>query len=145
MDIRKFDNSLGIPREVMPQIPTELIETFVYSLPVFSRKEMRHVRDIKPTQDCFMMEKVLQKQQKFEAGLPDLRVKTLILSSDMYLLDGHHNWAGLLRMNPEYLVSVIIVPIPMTELLIRATLCEYSTTQSYEESYEKLRTEGISV
>jgi hypothetical protein len=32
MDIRKFDNSLGIPRSIMPQIPTKLIETFVYRM-----------------------------------------------------------------------------------------------------------------
>ena len=145
-DIRKFGGrSLGIPREIMPQIATKHIMDFVQSLPVSSERVIMHVGDIKPTQDSYMMEKVLQKQEYFEEHINNLKVKTLIISNDNYLLDGHHNYMGLCKVNPDILVSVIRVDIPMTELLIRATLYKNATTQSYEESYETLRKERIKV
>ena len=43
--------------------------------------------------------------------------KPVIISSDGYLIDGHHRWFSLREMNPSAEMSVVLVDKPVSELL----------------------------
>lgn len=138
--IKTFEDSLGIPREIMPQIPNNKIDDFLGSLPCDKSHSDLELYFIRPTQSTYLEEKVDKKHQYFKTTYngESYDIKTLIVSKDFYLLDGHHNYLGLLRTDLSTTVKVIIVAMSMPELLLRASLYKHSYIQSYEELGETL-------
>ncbi len=149
MDIRYFKDlsffmykdRLDIPREIMPQIRNDKLESFLDELPCNKRQYAVGAMEIKPTQDTYLQEKVEQKKAYFQ-NTEECHMKTLIISKDMYLLDGHHNWLGFLRSERSEQLVVQKVNMTMAELLLRASNYEYSTVQSYEELAEQVKKDG---
>lgn len=131
MNIEKFNNSLGVPRELMPQINTDKIQDFLDWLPCDHTIAQVKVCVLKPTQTSYFVDKVDAKVAYFQENGCD--IKPLIVSSDMYLLDGHHNYLGVIRVDGNTFVNVCIVALPMAALLLHARDYIYSYTQNWEE------------
>lgn len=138
MEIGEFHGSLGVPREVMPQIRNDRINEFLDSLPCDVLEEKTVIRWIKPTQTTYLVEKVLSKEKYFRET-KDYKFKKLIVSSDNYLLDGHHNYLGLKNADPWAQVLVGRVPMKMAELLLWAARCDHSYTQTFEELQKQIK------
>jgi len=74
---------------------------------------------LKPTQNQIWVENVIGPMAKW--GLPSssspVVTKTLIVSSDMYILDGHHRFAQATLADPDLKMQALLVPLPIKELL----------------------------
>lgn len=77
------------------------------------------VGDLKPTQNQIWFENMIRPMTKF--GIPGssspILKATIIVSSDRYLLDGHHRWAQATLADPSLKVSALYVPLRMEQLL----------------------------
>ena len=108
--------NLGIPRSQMPQIPSEKVPEFLDYLKgmgVVVRKESVECGRLKGTQKEIDMDKVQSMIAKGNLS----KGKPLIASSDDYILDGHHRWAGMRSTDPKLHVDIYRVWIPIHALL----------------------------
>lgn len=113
-------DSLGVPRAQMPQIPSAHADEFLDDLHRKGVKtqpgEMR-VGDLKPTQ----AELNLDQMETLGKKLPPEKLRSpVMVSSDHYILDGHHRWGELLRQDPDSTIQVNKVGLPIKELLAAA-------------------------
>lgn len=89
--------NLKVPRSKMPQILTKLLPEFFEYLRdngIETRKEEVSADSLRPIQDEIDLEKVicLMKQTDLDTDAPP------IITSDNYILDGHHRWLALLNL-----------------------------------------------
>lgn len=136
MDIVMFDpewESLGIPRECMPQIDRELVPEFLESLDCAKERKVMSISSIKPAQSGVLGSKVKQKTEYFlRNNRNTYTTKLYIVSKDNYLLDGHHNFVGLKLSGITEHITVTQVDMDMKELVEVALASPLSYTQSYE-------------
>lgn len=135
-DIRIPNENYGIPRSEMPQIddPEDFLKYLDSCGVVYGRVPVT-VQNLKMTQKDFDLEKVVEiiKSMTFDFYKWE-NVKPMIISSDRYVLDGHHRALAMLNMfasrdtTPTYTVD-----LPMPKLLRYA--------QDYGKSYKKQITE----
>lgn len=74
---------------------------------------------LKPTQNQVWLEKTFGNIKKFgipKPGSPVLET-TIIVSSDGYILDGHHRFSQAVISNPELKMEALLVPLPIKDLL----------------------------
>ena len=117
--IVEFPESLGVAREEMPQISSGDVQDFrswLESQGVASKPDKVSVADLKPIQKELNMEKVdgmmqAKSQEYLAFGKP------AIISSDNYLVDGHHRWWAVRMMEEGGMFGVIRVDMPIRELL----------------------------
>lgn len=106
--------SLGIPRAEMPQIKGEHRGAFIQFLKgrgiEASEQHEVDAAKLKPTQAEFSMAKV---EGFLKKGLGSGR--SVLVSSDGYVLDGHHQWMAHAAANQD--IPVITLNAPMRELL----------------------------
>lgn len=123
--------SLGIPRAEMPQIKAEHRGAFIQFLKgrgiEASEKHEVDAAKLKPTQAEFSMAKV---EGFIKRGFGTDR--SVLVSSDGYVLDGHHQWMAHAATNQD--IPVIELGAPMRDLL--AAAYEFPSVQ---------RSEGASV
>jgi len=77
------------------------------------------VGKLKPTQDQIWLEKLVGNIGKWgvpKSGSPVLST-TVIVSSDGYILDGHHRYGQAMLADPSLKMRALLVPIPMKQLL----------------------------
>jgi hypothetical protein len=75
--------------------------------------------NLKPTQSQIWLDKLLSNTLKFgkpQAGAPILK-KTIIVSSDGYILDGHHRYGQAMLVDPKLKIKALVVPMPISLLL----------------------------
>jgi hypothetical protein len=121
--------SLGVGRKQMPQIPTASRPDFLSSLP----HQLVHLDPTKlnPTQaqlDGYKTAKFYTNGEKDVFRPP-------IVSSDDYVIDGHHNWASrVIRAvaNDERNPSMMAYRIKMPHDLVLARAHEYATEHGFE-------------
>lgn len=109
-------DSLGIPREAMPQIIAEHRDEFLAGL---SARGIKHEQvqvaptTLKPTQAVTAkgIERVT------ENSATD---KPIIVSSDNRVLDGHHRWAHGLAHSPDAKFNAIRIDLPIHRLIEEA-------------------------
>lgn len=104
--------TLGIPRADMPQIKAEhrgALVNFLKARGIDSRADEVPANDLKPTQAEFSPAKV-EKARAFQGG-----DRSILVSSDGYVVDGHHQWLAK-RANGEP-VKVIRLAAPIREVL----------------------------
>ncbi|WP_343734546.1 LPD38 domain-containing protein [Acidovorax sp.] len=104
--------TLGIPRADMPQIKAEhrgALVNFLKARGIDSRADEVPANDLKPTQAEFSPAKV-EKARAFQGG-----DRSILVSSDGYVVDGHHQWLAK-RANGEP-VKVIRLSAPIREVL----------------------------
>jgi N12 class adenine-specific DNA methylase/GGDEF domain-containing protein/adenine-specific DNA methylase len=110
--------TLGIPRAEMPQIKAEHRGAMTNFL---NARGIDHVQDtvpaasLKPTQQEFSNEKV-KKAIEYKDGN-----RSILVSSDGHVLDGHHQW--LAKLNAGEDIDVIRLNAPIKDLL--STVAEF--------------------
>lgn len=115
--------TLGVPRAEMPQIKAEhrgALVNFLKARGIDSRADEVPANDLKPSQAEFSPAKV-KKARAFQGG-----DRSILVSSDGYVVDGHHQWLAK-RANGEP-VKVIRLQAPIREVL--AQTAEFPSTAS---------------
>lgn len=76
-------------------------------------------RKLLPTQDQIWLEKLITNIKKF--GVPrqgsPITEQTVIVSSEGYILDGHHRFGQAMLGNPDLQLNALFIPIDIEELL----------------------------
>lgn len=104
--------SLNIPRADMPQIKAEhrgAMVNFLNARDIAHTQEEVPASSLKPTQEEFSPAKV-KKALGFEGG-----ERSILISSDNHVLDGHHQW--LAKVEGDQPVKVIRLDAPIKQLL----------------------------
>ncbi|WP_423459976.1 JAB domain-containing protein [Ottowia sp. VDI28] len=104
--------TLGVPRADMPQIKAEhrgALVNFLKARGIDSQAAEVPANDLKPTQAEFSQAKV-DKARDFKGG-----DRSILVSSDGYVVDGHHQWLAK-RANGEP-VKVIRLKAPIRDVL----------------------------
>jgi hypothetical protein len=104
--------SLNIPRADMPQIKAEhrgAMTNFLKARGITHTEEEVPASSLKPTQEEFSPAKV-KKALGFEGG-----DRSILISSDNHVLDGHHQW--LAKVEGDQPVKVIRLNAPIKQLL----------------------------
>lgn len=103
--------SLGVPRATMPQVDLEhrgAMTQYLKGRGLDWDSEEAKPRDLKPAQSEYNPAKVEQSRQ-FSVDNPDKAPRKILVSSDGYVMDGHHQWMAKLEDAPN-------VPIPILRL-----------------------------
>ncbi|MCS4292736.1 hypothetical protein M2375_000942 [Comamonas sp. BIGb0152] len=117
--------TLGIPRAEMPQIKAShrgALVNFLKARGIDSKAAEMPANDLKPTQAEFSQRKV-DAARSFIGG-----DRSILVSSDGYVVDGHHQWLAK-RANGEP-VKVVRLQAPIREAL--AQVAEFPSTQVSE-------------
>jgi len=115
--------TLAVPRAQMPQIKAEhrgAMTNFMSARGVSHTTEEVPANSLRPTQAEFSPEKV-KKAAGFEGG-----DRSILVSSDNYVLDGHHQW--LAKREADAPVKVIRLNAPIQQLIGLAHEFPSSTT-----------------
>lgn len=115
--------TLAVPRAQMPQIKAEhrgAMTNFMNARGVSHTTEEVPANSLRPTQAEFSPEKV-KKAAGFEGG-----DRSILVSSDNYVLDGHHQW--LAKREADAPVKVIRLNAPIQQLIGLAHEFPSSTT-----------------
>ena len=124
-------DTLGYKRSDMPQVKTENYPEFMEYLEKngarFTTEKDIPAKDLKPVQSEFSDAGI--KRQRAKSGPR----KPVIVSSDNYIIDGHHRW--LVALNFDDTVDIIRVSMPVKELL--KLVLEFPKTY-----YKDIYTEG---
>ncbi|MDR0261293.1 MAG: hypothetical protein LBI76_15945, partial [Comamonas sp.] len=114
--------TLGIPRAEMPQIKAShrgALVNFLKARGIDSKAAEMPANDLKPSQAEFSQRKV-DAARSFTGG-----DRSILVSSDGYVVDGHHQWLAK-RANGEP-VKVVRLQAPIREVL--AQVAEFPSTQ----------------
>lgn len=115
--------SLGVPRQEMPQVKgtdRRALLDWLGQRGITHRLEQVSADSLRPTQAEWSHEKVA----KWKAGQdPAKRARAVMISSDDYVLDGHHQWLGM----RDQAIPVIRLSVPAREAL--AAMHEFPATQ----------------
>jgi len=130
------DDTLGVERKHMPQVHRdhypELIKYLEDHGNKFSHGEM-HAKELRATQKEFS-DKGVRKMMK-TGGRPSDSAgkasKPLIVSSDNYILDGHHRW--LAAWNQDDVVPVMKGTLPIKKLFQLVNDFEHTTYKDIHE------------
>lgn len=133
-----FKNTLGIPREHMPQIESQHVPAFIDFMKQRGAKATEGevaVKDLAPTQLEMNPEKVAN---LLNADNLDHLRKQVLTSTEKdggsRLLDGHHRFAGLLTDNPDNRIKQVKFDMPMHKLLEHAREFPHTTYKNATES-----------
>jgi len=114
---------LGIARDDMPQIPAEYREDFLAELQASGVQVNRGVIDprwLKPVQKEVSARVSGQILKRFRREPMDPIKNASIVSSDDYVIDGHHGWGAAVALafeRPNVKMHVLRVELPHGELL----------------------------
>lgn len=117
--------TLNIPRSEMPQVKAEhrgAMVNFLNARGVDHTQETVPASSLKPTQQEFSEAKV-KKASKFAGG-----DRSILVSADNHVLDGHHQW--LSKLNKGDNVDVIRLNAPIAQLLDDVKEFPSSTVES---------------
>ncbi|MDO8415481.1 MAG: PLxRFG domain-containing protein [Agitococcus sp.] len=104
--------SLNIPRDQMPQIKAEhrgAMVNFLNARDIAHEEQTVTPNNLKPTQAEFSPKKVAKAKQFTEGD------RSILVSSDDHVLDGHHQWMAKRDKNED--VKIIRLNAPIRELL----------------------------
>lgn len=77
------------------------------------------VKNLKPVQEQIYLSKVIDNYEKY--GIPHdthkLTIKTLIITKDNEIIDGHHRWTTMMITDPELKAHVLKVDLDLETLL----------------------------
>lgn len=92
-------NNLNIKRHKMPQFDDKTTHNFIKSLRkknILVKKTTIDVRKLNPTQNQINYEAIKKLQRQYLKKKININKQTILVSKDLYILDGHHRWATLL-------------------------------------------------
>ena len=115
-DVVKTHNSLNIPRNQMPNIAADKVPAFLDELRADGVKvesKPMEVGKLKPIQG-----ELSKQQMDVIRKLPaEKKNGAVLVSSDGYILDGHHRWGSLVADDPKNKINAHVIGLPMMELL----------------------------
>lgn len=103
----RVKDTLGVPRNKMPQIARQHYDEYFEYMKehgVTFVKQTIPVKDIKATQKEFSDAGVIKSVLK---GKIRTKIKPVIISSDNFIIDGHHRWLATLNISPNERVDVV--------------------------------------
>jgi hypothetical protein len=107
--------TLGIPRDKMPQVKSkdydELV-SFLKKKKISMTKRKVKAKDLKATQSNFNVDKITQAVAKYKTLA---QAKPIIVSSDGFVIDGHHRWLGAVNVGGD--ISIMQASVKAKELL----------------------------
>jgi predicted ABC-type ATPase len=118
---RILSGNRGIPRSEMPQIRSDLVSAFLRELEADGIRVDRgsdRIDSLRATQSEIHPDRVMELVED-PSSAQHLR-KPVIVSSEGYLLDGHHRWAALMVLDSGGAIPTIRVDLPIDDLLERA-------------------------
>ena len=132
-------DALGVPRSEMPQIKSTDMQEFrqwLEQLGVSSDAVPLAVGELKPIQSEINLSKIDGMLQA--KSIDDLaNSKPVLVSSDKYLIDGHHRWFALKSTDPSIKISTILVDMGIDELLeVAHDFPKVSYKTTVDEGYE---------
>lgn len=136
--VKKIPHSLGIPRSQMPQIQSADVPNFIDFLKtngVNVKAVSIPVKNVKMTQADINIDKVKQLMGTQKENL----AKPVIVSSDNYILDGHHRVAALYNLDSSYKLKAIKTSITIQQLL---SICKRYPKVFYKKISEELNSVG---
>lgn len=122
-------HTLGVPRSQMPQIKSykiEAFEEFLKAMGYSIRVTKMPVDKLKLTQADIHMNKVVGMAQ----NINQVKQKYVIVSSDGYILDGHHRIFALQMTHPKQQVPVHQVNMKIRDLLKLADKFQGTTKEN---------------
>ena len=131
------EDTMGIKRTEMPQVATKDYPEFMDYLKdngAEFKKETVPAKSLKAVQGEFSdqgVEKALRKRKLKKAS---------IVSSDNYIIDGHHRWVAALNTGQD--VDIIRVNMPATELL--KLVKDFSKT-TYKDIYTEKSSQALGI
>lgn len=117
-------DNMGIPRDKMPQVPSGLKDEFLAEMDkqgISYKRVDVSPQALHPIQSEISASKSAQIMLSLqEKGIGDDDKSRIIVSSDNYVIDGHHRWAAILTMSlrdSSVKMPVIKVNVPAKELI----------------------------
>lgn len=153
-----LDFGMGLSRMDLPQIKSTDVPEFtdwLESKGIDALNTSMEVGELTPVQKEINLEKTDSMASKHEAGEIDLSTgKPVMVSSDEYLVDGHHRWYALRELNPSNKLNAVMIDSPILELI--SLMKEFPktsykrpvdelTAETLDESYGKISDGGASV
>lgn len=136
--VDKLKGSLGKKREEMPQVDADSLGDFLvhFADKVGVKKVKKSIKSLKPTQDEVNEDKVYKFISHYfdEEKSKDKDKNRYIISSDGYLLDGHHRWAADLEMDDTQKVHCYKIDMPINQLLSRAKRMNLSSKKDIDDN-----------
>lgn len=117
VETKALKGGKGFDREELPQIKGEDVDKFLAFL---RRKDVEvesretRVADLKPTQSELNTEKV---EKLAKDGMTDALRSAIIISSDDYILDGHHRWAAVKKLDKDGTIKTKRASVPIKRLI----------------------------
>ena len=105
----------NIPRTELPQIKDQqdFLKWLNITQAVPYSTDVGPPTAVQPIQADLSHNKILGMMQSNDAKIPS----PFIISSDGYILDGHHRWASILNKTPHFRCTFRRVSLPMEKLL----------------------------
>ncbi len=107
-------DTLGVKRADMPQVHKDHYPEFIQYLKdhgASMRHRRVHARDLKPVQSEFSDAGVEKMMTNKDEKKGTTREKPLIVSSDNYIIDGHHRWLASYNLDEDIPVMQFSLPI----------------------------------
>jgi len=123
--------TLGIPRALMPQISKDHQQSFFDQLKeegIKIHKISMRAKDISPSQNEINSDKV----DTWVIGK-----KPMVISSDNYILDGHHQWAKAMVEDEDMKLDCYKIELPIRKLLDYARNFEHTGYKDFHDALIK--------
>ncbi len=121
--------SLGLSREEMPQIPAEsrgALTQFLAARGIGSREVWALPGEFKPAQAGYWVDKAIA--ARAHAGAQ----RAILVSFDLHVLDGHHQWTAARVDRPDEMIRAIVFDAPIRNLVRIAGLLPSSHRENAE-------------
>jgi len=134
VETKTLKGSKGFERDELPQIKGEDVDKFLAFL---RRKGVEveagetKVADLKPTQSELNQDKV---EKLAKDGRTDALRSAIIISSDDYILDGHHRWAAVKKLDKDDTIRTKRADVPIKRLIQLGHEFPKSFTKAVDEA-----------
>lgn len=128
--------AMDVPRATMPQIRSKdwhKFKQFLHAHGITTEKTKLPVDSLKPTQHEIIAAKLREMASR---SAEDLAEKRILVSSDGYILDGHHHWAAQRALDPHGMVRVRILGAPISQLLKIAREFPQTFYKTHGDNYD---------
>lgn len=129
----KLKDNAGYKRNEMPQIDMEFEPIVInYFLAKYGKRFIKtgsiKLADLKPAQSEIDKTKV---QEKILSGKWGAR--NYLISSDNYLVDGHHDWAAGLEVNQDATIKFTQIKLPVRQLIDESNKLKVTYSEALSE------------
>lgn len=134
---KKMGKVIDIPRDKMPQIKIADIDDYVKKFEdagVVVKSIKVKLSSLKPTQNEINEDKILKRiKDKSE----QYKTRKYIVSQEKNLVDGHHDWAHGLEVDPDVIVSAYKIALPIKKLIFRSNKMNMTENRDIDDKLQK--------